>query len=310
MPTGFITHTFCSKHLTGKDSPESPVRTSAVEEQLMASGLGYAFERIEDTYQASEADILRAHDADYLQRIKDVIPKKLGETAQICADTILSHHSLEAALSSAGCVIDATKRVLSKQLGNAFCCVRPPGHHAGRHGGSGFCIFNNIAIAALYALDVLKVARIAIVDFDAHHGDGTEDILKNRSTIQLFSLFQEGIFPHVGKESTASNAHNDPLQAGDTGERACQVIREKWIPAIREFKPDLIFVAAGFDAHTDEVMADLDFSEIDYASITRLIVSVAQEVCDGRIVSVLEGGYNPRSLARSVMAHIRTLAHV
>ena len=144
MPTGFITHTFCSKHLTGKDSPESPVRTSAVEEQLMASGLGYAFERIEDTYQASEADILRAHDPDYLQRIKDVIPKKLGETAQICADTILSHHSLEAALSSAGCVIDATKRVLSKQLGNAFCCVRPPGHHAGRHGGSGFCIFNNI----------------------------------------------------------------------------------------------------------------------------------------------------------------------
>ncbi|MBO7173350.1 MAG: histone deacetylase family protein [Burkholderiaceae bacterium] len=310
MPTGFITHTFCSKHLTGNDSPESPVRTTAVEEQLMASGLGYAFERIEDTYKASEADILRAHDADYLQRIKDVLPKKLGETAHLCADTIISHHSLEAALSSAGCVIDATKRVLSKQLANAFCCVRPPGHHAGRHGGSGFCIFNNIAIAALYALDVLKVARVAIVDFDAHHGDGTEDILKNRPGIRLFSLFQEGIFPHVGQNSSASNVVNTPLQAGDTGEKACELIRKKWIPAIREFKPDLIFVAAGFDAHSDEVMADLDFSEIDYASITRLIDSIAHEVCDGRIVSVLEGGYNPRTLARSVLAHIRTLAHV
>ncbi len=310
MPTGFITHNYCSKHLTGKDSPESPVRTAAVEDQLMASGLEGAFERIVDTFQASEKDVLRAHDADYLQRLKDVIPKNIGETAHICADTILSKYSLEAAFSSAGCVIDATKRVLSKQLSNAFCCVRPPGHHAGRHGASGFCIFNNIAIAALYALDVLKVARIAILDIDAHHGDGTEDILKNRSNIQLFSLFQEGIFPHVGHQSSAENVHNTPLQAGDTGQKACEVIRNKWIPALREFKPDLIFVAAGFDAHSDEIMADLDFSEIDYASITRLIDSVAHEVCEGRIVSVLEGGYNPRTLARSVLAHIRTLAHV
>lgn len=310
MSTGFITHSYCTKHLTGEDSPESPERTIAIEEQLVAAGLERAFERIEDDFKASEEDVLRAHDSEYLERLKTLIPALKDKIGHLSQDTFVSQFSFDAALASAGCVIDATRRVLGEQLDNAFCCIRPPGHHANRHGASGFCIFNNVAIAALYALEVLGVKRIAILDIDAHHGDGTEDILKNRPNVQLFSLFQEGIFPHVGQASCATNTHNTALQAGDTGQKAFEVIHDKWVPALRKFKPDLIFISAGFDAHNDEMMADLAFTDKDYASITRLIDHVAHEVCNGRIVSVLEGGYNPRTLARSVLAHIRTLAHV
>lgn len=199
---------------------------------------------------------------------------------------------------------------MSGKLRNAFCMVRPPGHHAHRNGAGGFCIFNNVAIAALYAVEVLKLKHVVIIDFDAHHGDGTEDIVKNRKDIDFFSLFQEGIFPHVGGGFSANNIHNEALSPGATGDEACEIIRNVWEPIIQKLQPELILISAGFDAHANEVMAQLDFSDLDYAHMTRIIDDIAHAVCQGRIVSVLEGGYERRSLARSVIAHIRTLAHL
>lgn len=310
MPTGLFSHRSCFEHITDERSPESPLRIEAIEERLVASGLYHAFQHIETHRQATDEEILRAHQEDYLRLVKNKTPKQPGEITYISEDTAICSGSLTAALESVGCVLEATETVVRHQLRNAFCMVRPPGHHAHRSGASGFCIFNNVAIAALYAIEVLKLKRVAIIDFDAHHGDGTEDIVKNRSDIMFFSLFQEGIFPHVGCGFSAENIHNEPLAPGATGDEACEILRDTWEPIIKEFHPDLIFISAGFDAHANEAMAQLDFSELDYAHITRIIDDIAHAVCQGRIVSVLEGGYDRRSLARSVVAHIRTLAHL
>lgn len=310
MPTGLFSHRSCFEHITDERSPESPLRIESIEERLVASGLYQAFKHIESQRQATDADILRAHDESYLTLVKNKVPKTEGEMAYICEDTALCSGSLNAALQSAGCVLDAVDTVTNNKLRNAFCMVRPPGHHAHRNGAGGFCIFNNVAIAALYAIEVLKLNSIVIIDFDAHHGDGTEDIVKNHPKIEFFSLFQEGIFPHVGGGFSAPNIHNEAMSSGATGDEACEIIRNVWAPIIEKKKPELILISAGFDGHANEVMAQLDFSDLDFAHITRVIDDIAHVVCDGRIVSVLEGGYECRSLARSVVAHIRTLAHL
>lgn len=310
MPTGLFSHRSCFEHITDERSPESPLRIEAIEERLVASGLYQAFNHIESQRKATEADILRAHDESYLLLVKEKTPLLPQEIAYISEDTAICSGSLNAALESAGCVLDAVDQIMSGKLRNAFCMVRPPGHHAHRNGAGGFCIFNNVAIAALYAVEVLKLKHVVIIDFDAHHGDGTEDIVKNRKDIDFFSLFQEGIFPHVGGGFSANNIHNEALSPGATGDEACEIIRNVWEPIIQKLQPELILISAGFDAHANEVMAQLDFSDLDYAHMTRIIDDIAHAVCQGRIVSVLEGGYERRSLARSVIAHIRTLAHL
>ncbi len=310
MPTGLFTHRLCFKHQVDKQSPECPARIDSIEERLMASGLAGAFRHIESDRQATTADILRAHTSTYLNKIKATVPATAGIVAQLSEDTGLCADSLETALHSAGCVLDAVDAVNKGSFKNAFCLTRPPGHHAKRDGAGGFCIFNNVAIAALYAQTVLDIKRIAIIDFDAHHGDGTEDILQNREGIALFSLFQEDIFPFSGTGTTAPNIHNVALSAGATGDDACEIIRAQWEPVIAALKPEIIFISAGFDAHAQETLAQLDFSEMDYAHITRIIDDIAHALCGGKIVSVLEGGYERRCLARSVIAHVRTLAHL
>lgn len=310
VPTGLFSHHSCFEHITDERSPESPLRIEAIEERLVASGLYQAFDHIESQRKATEADILRAHDESYLSLVKEKTPLLPKEIAYISEDTAICSGSLNAAFESAGCVLDAVDQIMSGQLRNAFCMVRPPGHHAHRNGAGGFCIFNNVAIAALYAVEVLKLKHVVIIDFDAHHGDGTEDIVKNRKDIDFFSLFQEGIFPHVGGGFSANNIHNEALSPGATGDEACEIIRNVWEPIIQKLQPELILISAGFDAHANEVMAQLDFSDLDYAHMTRIIDDIAHAVCQGRIVSVLEGGYERRSLARSVIAHIRTLAHL
>lgn len=310
MPTGLFSHRSCFEHITDERSPESPLRIEAIEERLVASGLYQAFNHIESHRKASEADILRAHDESYFSLVKEKTPQTPGQIAYISEDTAICSGSFNAALESAGCVLDAVDQIVSGKLRNAFCMVRPPGHHAHRNGAGGFCIFNNVAIAALYAVEVLKLKHVVIIDFDAHHGDGTEDIVKNRKDIDFFSLFQEGIFPHVGGGFSANNIHNEALSPGATGDEACEIIRNVWEPIIQKLQPELILISAGFDAHANEVMAQLDFSDLDYAHMTRIIDDIAHAVCHGRIVSVLEGGYERRSLARSVVAHIRTLAHL
>ncbi len=357
VPTGLFSHHSCFEHITDERSPESPLRIEAIEERLVASGLYQAFDHIESQRKATEADILRAHDESYLSLVKEKTPLLPKEIAYISEDTAICSGSLNAAFESAGCVLDAVDQIMSGKLRNAFCMVRPPGHHAHRNGAGGFCIFNNVAIAALYAVEVLKLKHVVIIDFDAHmvrppghhahrngaggfcifnnvaiaalyavevlklkhvviidfdahHGDGTEDIVKNRKDIDFFSLFQEGIFPHVGGGFSANNIHNEALSPGATGDEACEIIRNVWEPIIQKLQPELILISAGFDAHANEVMAQLDFSDLDYAHMTRIIDDIAHAVCQGRIVSVLEGGYERRSLARSVIAHIRTLAHL
>ena len=310
VPTGLFSHHSCFEHITDERSPESPLRIEAIEERLVASGLYQAFDHIESQRKATEADILRAHDESYLSLVKEKTPLLPKEIAYISEDTAICSGSLNAAFESAGCVLDAVDQIMSGKLRNAFCMVRPPGHHAHRNGAGGFCIFNNVAIAALYAVEVLKLKHVVIIDFDAHHGDGTEDIVKNRKDIDFFSLFQEGIFPHVGGGFSANNIHNEALSPGATGDEACEIIRNVWEPIIQKLQPELILISAGFDAHANEVMAQLDFSDLDYAHMTRIIDDIAHAVCQGRIVSVLEGGYGRRSLARSVIAHIRTLAHL
>lgn len=310
MSTGLFTHESCYRHLTGSMSPESPERITAIEERLVASGLESAFKRTQTNRQARQEDLLRAHDQEYVDHVISLIPHTEGELVHISEDTVVSEKSLEAALESAGCVLEAVDQVADGRLTNAFCCVRPPGHHAHHAKAEGFCIFNNVAIAALYARDVLKLKRIAVLDIDAHHGDGTEDILGGETGIEFFSLFEKDIFPYPSEDTEHANVHKSVLKAGDRGEAACEIIRSDWEPKLREFSPELIFISAGFDAHMSDTMSGLDFTDLDYAHITRIIDDIARNVCDEKIVSVLEGGYEPRSLSRAVVAHIRTLAHL
>lgn len=310
MSTGLFTHESCYRHLTGPMSPESPERITAIEERLVASGLESAFKRTQTNRQARQEDLLRAHDQEYVDHVISLIPHTEGELVHISEDTVVSEKSLEAALDSAGCALEAVDQVADGRLTNAFCCVRPPGHHAHHAKAEGFCIFNNVAIAALYARDVLKLKRIAVLDIDAHHGDGTEDILGGETGIEFFSLFEKDIFPYPSEDTEHANVHKSVLKAGDRGEAACEIIRSEWEPKLREFSPELIFISAGFDAHMSDTMSGLDFTDLDYAHITRIIDDIARNVCDEKIVSVLEGGYEPRSLSRAVVAHIRTLAHL
>lgn len=310
MSTGLFTHESCYRHLTGPLSPDSPDRITAIEERLVASGLESAFVRKQIERQASIEDLLRAHDQNYIDHVQTKIPKSSGELVHISEDTIVSADSLKAALESAGCVLEAVDHVVTNKLTNAFCCVRPPGHHAHRAKAEGFCIFNNVAIGALYARDVLGLKSIAVLDFDAHHGNGTEDILVGQEGIEFFSLFEKDIFPHASLECPSANVHKSALTAGDRGDAACEIIRSEWEPVLQQCKPELIFISAGFDAHLSDTMSGLDFSDLDYAHITRIIDDIARTVCNEKIVSVLEGGYEPRSLSRAVVAHIRTLAHV
>lgn len=308
LGTGLLTHSLCHLHLTASDSPESPERISAVGDRLFASGLTQAFEIIETRREATREDLLRAHTAQYIDFIQSRVPPDEKQVVMISEDTGIGKYSYEAALQSAGCVLEACDRVVRGELNNAFCCIRPPGHHAHRDKAEGFCLFNNVAIGALYAREVLKLQKVAILDIDVHHGDGTEDIVKDRDDLLLCSWYQEGIFPNITKTRWPANVHARALKAGSTGDEACQIIRSEWGPVLQAFQPELIMISAGFDAHANDTMSALDFSDLDYAHITRIINDIAKTLCGAKVVSVLEGGYEPRSLSRSVVAHIRTLA--
>ena len=305
-----FTHSMCLEHLTGKDSPESPHRVTSIEEQLLASGLLDTIDIIECEQEANEEDVLRAHDADYFDRLKTAVSSSQKSLTHLCEDTLVGPESLKVALASAGCVKAAFDAVVNNTYKHVFCSIRPPGHHAHRFGASGFCILNNVAIGVLYALEVLGLKRIAILDFDAHHADGTEDILKNDARVELFSVFQEGIFPYVGTQSCAPNVHNWGLPAGSDGQRALAIYQKECLPILQKFQPEVMVIAAGFDAHVDDAISQLQFTDMDYAAITRSIAQTASDLCQGRVISVLEGGYNLRSLPRSVLAHVRSLARL
>jgi len=228
--------------------------------------------------------------------------------AQIDPDTAMNEHSWRAAMHACGAVIAATDAVIAGELQNAFCAVRPPGHHACRDRAMGFCIFNQVAVGARYALERHGLARVAVVDFDVHHGNGTEDILSGDDRVLMVGIFQHPFYPYSGAGSHADNMVNVPVPAYTKGPAIREMIEKAWLPRLEEFKPEMIFISAGFDAHREDDLGQLGLVEADYAWMTQKVKDIADKHAKGRIVSSLEGGYNLSALGRSVEAHLRTLA--
>ncbi len=304
MTVALITHAECQLHDMGPTHPESPARLQAIHDQLITSGLDWIMRHYEAP-KASREQLLRVHSADYIQSVYDASPAQ--GYAQIGDDAIMNPHTLSAALHAAGAVILGVDLVMRNEIDDVFCAVRPPGHHAERSRAMGFCFFNNIAVAAAHALERYQLERIAIIDFDVHHGNGTEAIFKDNEKILLCSSFQHPFYPHTGADTGGEHLINLPLAAGSDGHVFRQAITQHWLPALHNFKPQLILCSAGFDAHIEDEMANLKLNESDYEWVTSEIKSIAIQYAEGRVVSSLEGGYALSALGRSVVAHIKAL---
>ena len=252
---------------------------------------------------AKRGQLEAAHDPDYIDRIFTSTPAE--GLCWIDADTAMNRCSLDAALRAAGAVVLGVDLVMQEKAGQVFCAVRPPGHHAERRRSMGFCLFNNIAVGAYHALNHYGLKRVAIVDFDVHHGNGTEDIVSGDERILFCSTFQHPFYPFMGFGSQAANVVNTPLAAGSNGTDFRQVVSSQWLPRLKQFAPELILISAGFDAHQADDMAGLKLVDGDYGWVTRRICEQADRSAQGRIVSSLEGGYELHALARSVETHIK-----
>lgn len=312
--TGYFTHKDCRLHEMGPGHPECPARLDAIEDWLLVTGVRDALV-IGDVPLSSPADVALAHDVALMTSLSEMSARLAEDLlaggpshAQIDPDTQLNIHTLNAALRAAGAVIAATDAVISGEMENAFCAVRPPGHHACRDKAMGFCFFNNIAIGARHALERHGLKRVAIIDFDVHHGNGTENIFQGDDRVLMVSFFQHPFFPHSGTETPAANMLNLPVPAYTRGMDVRDLVETYWIPRLEAFKPEMIFISAGFDAHRDDDLGQMGLLEQDFAWITQRIKDVARRHAKGRIVSSLEGGYDLPALARSVEAHIRVLA--
>jgi acetoin utilization deacetylase AcuC-like enzyme len=314
--TGYFTHPDCRKHDMGRGHPECPERLDAIEDRMIASRLADAVDRREAPLASPDLLELahtRMHVASILGLAEELQAQEQAggrDLLQIDPDTAMNQYTWNAVLRAAGAAIAATDAVMAGELENAFCAVRPPGHHACRDRAMGFCIFNNVAVAARYALERHGLARVAVVDFDVHHGNGTEDILSGDPRVLMVGLFQHPFYPYSGFGAHADNMVNLPVPAYTKGPKIRELIEQHWLPRLEEFKPEMIFVSAGFDAHRDDDLGQLGLVEADYTWITGQIKDVAQRHAKGRIVSCLEGGYNLDALGRSVEAHVRALAGV
>lgn len=314
--TGYFTHSDCLKHEMGSGHPECPDRLHAIEDRLLLTGVGDALDRREAP-TVPLADLELAHNRMHVAALRG-LSDQIGEDQQsggpplsyIDPDTAMNAHTWQAALRAAGAAIAATDAVIAGELENAFCAVRPPGHHACRDHAMGFCFFNNIAVAAKYALERHGLQRVAIVDFDVHHGNGTEDIVAGDPRILMVSFFQHPFYPYTGDHASASNLLNVPVPAYTRGAAIREIIEAAWIPRLDAFQPEMVFISAGFDAHREDDLGQMGLTEQDYGWITRQIKDVALRHAGGRIVSSLEGGYNLSALGRSVEAHLRVLAEV
>jgi len=309
MNLAFIGHQLCQDHKPGPHHPECPERLFAIADRMIASGM----EMLVTHYDAPEVtreQLLRVHDEDYVDFIFNAAPKAEGEVSWIDGDTSMSFGTLPAALRAAGASILGVDLVMSDKHHAAFCCVRPPGHHAERRAAMGFCFFNNIAVAAAHALEAHGLARVAIADFDVHHGNGTEDCFQGDQRVLMVGTFQHPFYPYSGTENQASNMLNVPLARGTNGEEFRHVVSDLWMPRLREFQPQMILISAGFDAHYEDEMGGMKLLEKDYAWVTEQLKQLAEQCAEGRIVSMLEGGYSLSALARSVAAHIRVLAEL
>lgn len=307
MATAFYTHPDCMLHEMGQWHPECPARLSAIQDQLIAS-------RIDDLVAhetapfASEAALARVHTQAHIDYIRGMTPT--DGYVEIDPDTLMNRDTWRAALRAAGAALAATDAVIEGRYDNAFCSVRPPGHHAEPARAMGFCFFNNVAIAARHALDVHGLERVAIVDFDVHHGNGTEAAFANDERVLMCSIFQHPLYPFSGVEHQAPNMVNLPMPARSNGMAVREAVDMFWLPRLDAFKPQMLFVSAGFDAHREDDIGGLGLVESDFEWITAQIVEIARRHAQGRIVSCLEGGYSLSALGRSVVAHLRVLAGI
>ena len=305
MATAFITHADCARHDMGPHHPECPQRLSAIEDRLIASGVGQYLVRHEAPL-AREEQLTRVHPADYVRAIHDVAPR--SGTVHLDPDTAMNPYSLQAALRAAGAAVLGVDLVMRGECENAFCSVRPPGHPACRARPMGFCIFNNVAVAARHALAAHGLERVAIVDFDVHHGNGTEDIFAGDAQVLMVSTFQHPFYPYCGTENPAPNMVNVPLAAYSGSDAFRAAVHDAWLPALERFRPQLVLFSAGFDAHDEDDMAMLRLRDADYGWVTEQVKVVAERHAQGRIVSTLEGGYALSALGRSVVQHVKVLA--
>lgn len=305
MHTAFISHPDTLLHVMDGNHPESPARISAIKDRLMAARL-YDHLQIHDAPLATDAQLARVHAPDYIRHIRAVAPQ--AGIVHLDQDTAMGPMTLSAVLHAAGAVVLAVDLVMSGEAQNAFCCVRPPGHHAGHASAAGFCIFNNVAVGVAHAMAKHGIERAAIIDFDVHHGDGTEDIFQANPQVMLCSTFQHPFYPYKGADSRSANIVNLPLPAGTDGKKYREAVEREFAPALEQFKPQMVFVSAGFDAHTQDPLADFRLVRDDYVWITEFILQIAGKHAEGRMVSTLEGGYDLTSLADSATAHVRSLA--
>jgi acetoin utilization deacetylase AcuC-like enzyme len=302
--TAYITHTDCRNHDTGPGHPENAGRLYAIEDQFIASGLDNVLRYI-DAPLASDEQLLRVHTQEYVEAIRAAIPE--SGYARLDPDTVIGPRSLSAAYRAAGSVVAAVDLVMGGEMESAFCGVRPPGHHAERSKAMGFCLFDNIAVGAAHALETYGLKRVAIVDFDVHHGNGTEDIFRDENRVLFCSTFEHPFYPFTPLLENASNRISVPLEASAKSDEFRAAITDHWLPALETFEPEFVFVSAGFDAHRDDEMSHVSLTDADFKWVSERIVEIADQSAAGRIVSVLEGGYELKSLARCVETHVRVL---
>jgi acetoin utilization deacetylase AcuC-like enzyme len=306
MTTRLYFHPACMGHDTSPGHPESPARLATVSDTLADAAFA-ALDRVEAP-EVSRDQLELVHAPDYVARVFDLIPET--GYARIDADTIASPGSGEAARRAAGALVDAVDAVMAGHCDNAFCAVRPPGHHAEPSRGMGFCLFNNVAVGAEHARRVHGAARVAVMDFDVHHGNGTQAMFWNEPGLFYASTHQWPLYPGTGapeETGTHGNIVNAPLPPGAGSAEFRAAMRDIVLPAMRSFAPDLVMISAGFDAHRRDPLAQLAFETEDYAWATEALREVAEACCGGRIVSTLEGGYDLDALADGVSAHVRSL---
>ena len=288
----------------GEHHPECPDRLRAIHDRLVAARLVDFLWELEAP-EVTREQLRRVHAAAYLDSLEQLAP--ISGIRHLDPDTVMNPHTLAAARRAAGAAALAVDLVVGGQARTAFCSVRPPGHHAESNRAMGFCFYNNLAVGVAHALAQHGLKRVAVVDFDVHHGNGTEEIFRDDPRVTMVSVFQHPFYPYMGIEGRSERMVNIPLRAYSGGAELRAVVERHWLPALEAFRPELIFVSAGFDAHRADDMASLNFTEADYAWVTERIREVADRHAGGRVISLLEGGYELDATARSVEAHLRAL---
>jgi acetoin utilization deacetylase AcuC-like enzyme len=300
----YITHADCARHEMGPQHPESPARLGAINDMLLVKGL-LDYMHSYDAPLASLEQLGRAHASGYVSELIDASPSEGYH--KLDPDTDMNPFTIRAALRAAGAVVQATDLVLTEGVPSAFCCVRPPGHHAERSAAMGFCFFNNVAVGIRHALDVHGLERVALIDFDVHHGNGSEDIFLGDDRVLMCSIFEQGLYPFTGDNATGNNMVNVGMPSRSGSDRFREAVLTQWLPALDTFRPQLLYISAGFDAHREDDMGNLGLVDADYSWVTQQLMGVAQRHCQGRIISCLEGGYVLNPLARSAAEHVKVL---